>query len=106
MAESPERGKKIAQGVSPGSNALTPWRAYVFGNATLVCRGVVSAAGLGFVLPVVDSKVNLAVGPVVLGIGGRIADQILGAQLVGDLVKGGGGVTRVVRPDYPASGFF
>ena len=67
-------------------------------------RGVVAAAGLDLVFSVVRLDADLAVGAVMPVIGRRVPEQILRAQLIGDLAERGGRVARVVDLDDATPG--
>src|SRR5207237_8069538 len=64
---------------------------------------VVAAAGLHLVFSVVRLDADLAVGAVMPVVGRRVPEQILRAQLIGDLAERGGRIARVVHLDDAAS---
>src|SRR5206468_9369594 len=69
-----------------GSGALP--RPFGAPRAALSGGGVVAAAGLDLVVAVADADMNFAVGAVAARVGGRIPEQVLRAQLVGDFLEG------------------
>ena len=65
--------------------------------------GIVTAAGLNLVIPIVYPDLDLAEGTVVLGVGRRVAKEVLRAEFFGNLLEASRCLARLVNPDYTAT---